>query len=78
LNKHFTFSQFEDAEGGFVELEVLPVELKVRLLGLKRCFGDPEAVSGFCVCRLRDECLRTSLRNFLRLSEMLKTAKNKC
>jgi len=39
-----------------VELEVLPVELKVR--GLKRCFGDPEAVSGFCVCPLRDECLR--------------------
>ena len=60
-----------------MELEVLPVELKVRLLGLKRCFGDPEAVSGFCVCPLRDECLRTSLRNFLRLSEMLKTAKNK-
>jgi hypothetical protein len=77
LDKHFSFSQFEDAEGGFVELEVLPVELKVRLLGLKRCFGDPEAVSGFCVCPLRDECLRASLRNFLRFSEMLKTAKNK-
>jgi hypothetical protein len=58
-----------------VELEVLPVELKVR--GLKRCFGDPEVVSGFCVWPLRDECLKTSLRSFLRFSEMLKTAKNK-
>ena len=60
-----------------MKLEVLPVELKVCLLGLKRCFGDPEAVSGFCVCPLHNECLRTSLRNFLRLSEMLETAKNK-
>jgi len=56
-------------------LEVVPLELKIRLLGLGRCFGDPEEISGSCVCPLHDECLRACLHNFLRFSEMLKMAK---
>jgi hypothetical protein len=56
------------------ELEVLPLELKVRILKLDRCFGDPDAFRGECVCPLRDECLRACLHAFIRISDMMRKA----
>lgn len=56
------------------KLEIVPLELKLRLFSKSRCFGDPDVIDGGVCrnCALWRECLSASFRNFLKLNEMLK------
>jgi hypothetical protein len=51
--------------------EAIPIELRVRILDLEKCWGDIEGRSPKCdVCPVRKECLKKSLGNVLKLHEM--------
>jgi hypothetical protein len=60
-----------------LDWDALPLQVKVRVLGLERCFGDPETIDGEAcrACVVRDDCLKVSFHNFLKIRDMLAVGK---
>jgi len=48
------------------EWEVVPLEIKIRVLKKEKCFGDIGPSQECKECKLRQECLIQSFHNFLK------------